>query len=515
MAADRTYYLTTAIDYANSTPHLGTAYEKITADVIARYRRMAGFKVRFLMGNDEHSQNVATRAAKEGVTPLEWCDRMEAAFRERWKALDITFDDFIRTTQPRHHAGVKALIEAVRTKNPDDFYLADYEGLYCVGCEGFKLEKDLVEGLCPIHKTKPTLIKEKNWKFRLSKYQEALQKHFAEHPEFAQPETRRNELLAFMKEGLQDISIARPKKSLPWGIELPFDKDMTVWVWFDALTNYISAIGYGQDEKAFGEWWPAELHVIGKDITRFHCIIWPAMLMAAGVALPKQVFGHGWVSFKGERMSKTIGNVVEPLDAVTHFQSPDPLRLYLVREIPYGGDGDFTWERFEERYNADLANNYGNLVSRLVSMAVKYFPEGRIALPEGDVSRLKAIAEDSVKAYEEAMNRHALHEGAAAAFKLIDAANLFIQEKEPFKLAKDPARAKELGRVMWDAAEAVRIATILLHPILPRATSTALERLGSPHLVEEIRLSQTRWGADGAFHCTAGAPLFPRLEKKK
>lgn len=502
------FYITTAIDYVNSTPHLGTAYEKITADVIARYKRSAGFDVWFLMGNDEHSLNVAKRAEKEGLTPLAWCDRMEGAFRERWKALDVSFDDFIRTSQERHHAGVRAIFDAVRKRNPDDLFEGAYKGWYCVGCEGFKQEKDLVEGNCPVHKTKPDWIEEKNWFFRLSKYRDALLAHIEKHPEFVSPAIRRNEVVNVLKEGLQDLSISRPKKALSWGIPLPFDPESVVWVWFDALTNYISAIGYGADSKTFETWWPADVHVIGKDITRFHCIVWPAMLMAAGIALPKQVFGHGWVAFGGERMSKSLGNVVEPLDAVAKH-GPDPLRLYLVREMAYGADGDFTWQRFEERYNADLANNYGNLVSRVCQMAVK-FREGTLVEPKGvEPSRLKGEAERALADYRTAMDALALQDGAAAAFRLIDAANLFIQESAPWELAKDPAKAGALDRVLFDAAESVRIATILLAPIMPRAAATVLGKLGAS---PDAKLADAAWAAAGALKATVGDPLFPRLQ---
>ncbi len=504
------FYVTTAIDYVNSTPHLGTAYEKVTADVIARYKRLAGYETWFLMGNDEHSQNVARRAAAEGVSPLAWCDRMEGAFRERWAALDVSFNDFIRTSQPRHHRAVAALFDAVRRKNPDDIFDGFYEGFYCVGCESFKQEKDLVDGLCPVHKTNPDWIKEKNHFFRLSRYRDRLLDHVEANPSFIQPEVRRNEVRNVLQEGLQDISISRPKKALSWGIPVPFDPESVVWVWFDALTNYVSAVGYGQDEETFRRWWPADLHVVGKDITRFHCIIWPAMLMSAGVELPKTVFGHGWVSFRGERLSKSLGNVVDPLDAVARH-GPDPLRLYLVREIPYGGDGDFTWERFEERYNADLANNWGNLVSRVATMAGK-FREGRLAVPAGPPSRLEAAARESVAAYVEAMDRFALHEAAAAVFRLIDAANLFLQESAPWALAKDAAKAAELDRVLYDAAEAVRIAAILLLPITPRASAETLRRFGLTAPASEVRLERATFGNAGPLTLSAGDPLFPRLE---
>src|ERR671912_154917 len=353
------FYLTTAIDYVNSRPHLGTAYEKITADAIARYKRLAGFDTLFVMGNDEHSQNVYRKAREEGLDPLAYCDKMEREFREAWDLLDISYDDFIRTTQPRHKAAVQELVRRIAATG--DVYEGFYEGWYCVGCEAFKQEKDLVDGKCPLHST-VDWIKEKNHFFRLSKYQQPLIDHITAHPEFIEPDVRRNEILRLLEGGLDDISISRAGQS--WGIPLPHDPSSVVYVWFDALINYAAAVGLGTDEARFDTWWPADLHVIGKDITRFHCVIWPAMLMSAGLPVPRQVFGHGWVHLRGEKMSKSLGTAVDPLEAGQRF-GPDALRLFLTKEIPYGADGDFTFERFEERYNTDLANNLGNLVNRV------------------------------------------------------------------------------------------------------------------------------------------------------
>ncbi len=310
------YFLTTAIDFVNSRPHLGTAYEKITADIIARYRRLAGYETHFLMGNDEHSQNVFRKAAEQGKDPLAYCDEMERVFRDVWKRLDLSFDDFIRTTDRRRHfPAVRKMAQACLDNG--DIYEGSYEGWYCEGCEAFKPEKDLVEGACPIHKTKPQWIKEKNWFFRLSKYQQPLLEHYKNNPSFIEPEIRRNEILRLVESGLEDISMSRAGQS--WGIPVPFDPSSVVYVWFDALINYAAAVGYGWDDDLFKKWWPANLHIVGKDITRFHCVIWPAMLMSARVELPAQVFGHGWVYFKGERMSKTMGNIVDPLDAADRF----------------------------------------------------------------------------------------------------------------------------------------------------------------------------------------------------
>jgi methionyl-tRNA synthetase len=303
------FFLTTAIDFVNSRPHLGTAYEKVTADIIARYRRLAGFDTRFLMGNDEHSQNVFRKAAEQGKDPLAYCDEMEQVFRDVWKRLDLSFDDFIRTTdRKRHFPAVQKLAQACLDNG--DIYEGAYEGWYCEGCESFKPEKDLVEGLCPIHKTKPQWIKEKNWFFRLSKYQQALLKHYADTPSFIEPEIRRNEILRLVEGGLEDISMSRAGQS--WGIPVPFDPASVVYVWFDALINYAAAVGYGWDDELFKKWWPANLHVVGKDITRFHCVIWPAMLMSARLPLPAQVFGHGWQDDGKHRRSARCGESLRP-----------------------------------------------------------------------------------------------------------------------------------------------------------------------------------------------------------
>jgi methionyl-tRNA synthetase len=497
------FYLTTAIDYVNNRPHLGTAYEKIAADIIARYHRLIGDEVRFVMGDDEHSQNVFKRAREQNLDPLAYCDRMEGEFRTAWARLNISFDDFIRTTEPRHKAAVQAMVQ--ESFDNGDIYEGVYEGWYCVSCEEFKPEKGLVDGLCPIHQTKPDWIKEKNYFFKLSKYRDAILAHYAAHPEFVVPETRRNEMLRLLEGGLEDISVSRAGQS--WGIPMPFDPHSVVYVWYDALINYAAAVGYGTDDAEFIKWWPASLHLIGKDIARFHCVVWPAMLMSVGAPLPKQIFGHGWVTFKGAKMSKSLGTVVDPLEAADRL-GPDPLRLFLAKEIVFGGDGDFSWDRFEEKYNADLANNLGNLVSRVTSMVQRY-RQGALATTgvSGDLAQRAA---DCVTRYRAHMDVFALESAIAEVFRFTDAANEYIASRQPWALAKKGDDAA-LDTVLWNATEAVRLIAALLSPVMPASCEEILTRVGATGadrtaLTFALRGSRTVEQRDS---------LWPRLENKE
>lgn len=504
------FYLTTAIDYVNNRPHLGTAYEKIAADAIARYHRLIGDDVHFLMGNDEHSQNVFRRAKELGLEPLAYCDRMEAEFRDVWRRLDISFDDFIRTTQPRHRQAVQTFLK--RSFDAGDIYEGEYEGWYCVSCEGFKQEKDLVEALCPIHRRKPEWIKERNFFFRLSAFRERLLAHYASHPSFVAPESRRNEMLRLIEAGLEDISVSRAGQS--WGIPVPFDPSSAVYVWYDALINYAAAVGLGHDDALLERWWPADLHLVGKDITRFHCVVWPAMLMSAGLPLPRQVYGHGWVLIKGEKMSKSTGTMLDPLDAADRF-GPDPLRLYLMKEIPFGSDGDFSWDRFEEKYNVDLANNLGNLVNRVTAMAERY-RGGRLRGTK-IASRLEVAVNESRQDYLDAMASLAIDRACAAAFRVVDTANEFIAASEPWALAKHETadgNVEALDVVLWSSVQALKVAAVLLSPVMPASAREILARLGltGRGLVwsKDAMLATT-----GELQVERRTALWPRIEEPK
>ena len=503
------FYLTTAIDYVNSLPHVGTAYEKIAADTIARYKRMAGFDTRFLMGNDEHSINVEKAAREKGMEPQEYCDEMAVAFQAVWKRLGISYDDFIRTTEPRHVRGVQALFRAI--VDAGDVYKGKYEGYYCVGCERFYPEKDLVDGKCPVHKTVPEWLSEENYFFRLSAYGPRLLAHIRSNPEFIIPESRRNEIVNVVESGLEDISVSRA--SVAWGIPLPNDPGHTIYVWFDALVNYITGVGYPDRNGDYSRYWPADLHVIGKDITRFHCVIWPAMLMSAKLPLPKTVLGHGWVQFQGEKLSKSLGNIVNPLEIADRWGA-DALRYYLLKEVPLSRDGDFTWELFIDRYNADLANDWGNLFTRTVSMVHRY-REGRVAA-SAPIEALGDVIRSAIREYAAAMERYEIEKGIDAAWSIIRRANRLVEEKAPWNLAKDPARASELDALLSTLVVALQHAALLLYPVMPAKAQEVWETLRLTPAIEKVRLPAADAllpSPGGAEAIGASKPLFPRIER--
>src|SRR6266480_167856 len=478
------FYLTTAIDYSNGDPHLGHALEKVGADCIARYRRLRGDAVHFLMGMDEHSQSVIQAAARAGVTPQAWVDRMAATFTDYWRRLRCSNDDWIRTTEPRHARAVAALLARIQQHHPADLFEAEYEGLYCTGCEEFKTGAQIVDGHCVEHPTLELIpIKERNHFFRLSAYRDVVLDRIRSGALSVQPEIRRNEVLRLVEAGLQDISISRQRQ--PWGIPFPGDPQQTVYVWFDALINYLSATGF--PEPGYDRLWPADLHVVGKGITRFHCVIWPAMLLAAGLELPRLVWAHGYVQWGGAKMSKTAGTAVS-LDAAVERWGADALRYFLLREVGFTNDGDFTWERFDTRYAADLANTFGNLVSRALTMIHSYRggavprPCGARGTPRYDAAR------EHLGAYQRAMDGNRLEEGAAQWMDLAARANRYIEETAPWKLAK-AGRDAELDQVLASLARTVARLAILAAPFIPATADTVWTLFGPPAPPGRVRLS--------------------------
>ncbi|MBI4545348.1 MAG: methionine--tRNA ligase [Gemmatimonadetes bacterium] len=459
------YYLTTAIDYANGPPHIGHAFEKIGGDAVARYHRRKGENVHLVVGMDEHGLNVLQSAGAAGITPQQWVDDLAGQFLSAWQRLSISNDDFIRTTQPRHRRAVNVMIE--RMQRAGDLYRGTYEGYYCVRCEAYKAEEELsgeggVAGLrCPLHPTREIVwMREENWFFRLSRYRDQLLQLLDQRPEFVQPEIRRNEIRRVLEEGLQDISVSRSR--LPWGVPWPGEPDQTVYVWIDALTNYLSAVGF--PDPGYTAFWPADLHVIGKDITRFHCIYWPAMLLSAGLELPGSVWAHGFLTYEGSKFSKSAGAWVDLDDAIGRY-GPDALRYYLLREVPWAGDGDFSWSRFAERYTAELADDLGNLANRTITMIERY-RGGRV--PAGAATALDETAGAVLRRYTEAMDAHLLHQGAATAMELADAANVFIERRAPWRQAREGDQAAELDATLASLARTLGKLATLLEPFMPQ-----------------------------------------------
>ena len=504
MTGKKRFYITTAIDYVNQKPHLGTAYEKIGADCMARYRRLCGYDTWFLMGNDEHSTNVAREAQRQGLDPHEYCRRMSGVFTSTWQRLDISYDVFIHTTEERHIRAVTELFSRIHSNGY--IYKGKYEGLYCESCEEFIVEKDLVDGLCPRHKQEPKRISEENWFFALSKFEQPLLDHIERNPDFIRPKTRENEIVNVIKGGLQDVSISR--SGVEWGIPLPIDPSHVVYVWFDALTNYISALGFGGDGGLFEKYWPADVHVIGKDITRFHCVIWPSMLMAAGVEPAHSVFAHGFLSLGGEKMSKTRGNILDPIRMADVFGA-DGLRYLLLREVPFDRDGDISPETLVARYNADLANELGNLFSRTLSMIVKYLGGNVPEMPFAGGGELYEALAAGVAGYGEAMERMEFSRALGAFWPAVQAANRYIEEKAPWALAKDPSRRGELEAVFGGLLAVLRTAGSVLFPFMPGKMATMLEQLG----VGAPSLDGLPPASAGAAGLAAPQPLFPRIQE--
>lgn len=503
------FYVTSSIPYANAEPHVGTSYEVIACDLIARYRRLRGDRVHFLTGLDEHSQNVARSAAEAGIDPQEWVDRMAPKWLAVWERLEFTNDDFIRTSEPRHEERVQRFVQ--RLYDRGEVYLGEYEGPYCVSCEEFKQESDLIDGKCPIHLIPVERLKEENYFFPLSKYQEPLLRLYEEHPEFVLPDFRRNEVVAFVKGGLRDLSISR--SGTTWGIPVPWDAKHVIYVWVDALLNYITAPGFGTDDPFFKQAWPCDVHIIGKDITRFHSVIWPALLMAAGLELPKTVFVHGFLNVGGEKMSKSRGTGVHPFELLDVFGA-DSYRYFFMREVPFGQDGNYSWEAMVDRHNADLANGFGNLASRVLAMLGSYF-EGVVPEPApGHEADLPSVVADAAARLDEAILKIQIAAGLSAVWTVVDRSNLYLVEKEPWKVAKDPAKREELASVLYAATETLRILAILLQPIMPSASQRLWDQLGIGGDVADRRLpADVAWGLlKPGTKTTKGDALFPRLE---
>jgi methionyl-tRNA synthetase len=519
MPERRQFYLTTAIDYPNSRPHIGTAFEKLGADVQARYRRMQGHDVHFLMGNDENTVKVLKRAAELGLDPKAYCDDMARQFQEVWRALDISFDEFVQTSEERHHRCARTFIQ--RVYDNGYIYKGQYEGLYCEGCEGFKTATEIKEagGVCPDHKVPPVKRVEACYFFALSKFQERLLRYFDDNPGFIQPESRRNEIISYVKSGLQDVNITRSGE--PWGIKVPFDEHFTIWVWFDALLTYFTGIGFATDDAKWAKWWPADIHFIGKDITRFHCAQWPAMLMAAGIEPPRIVFGHGFVYRKSdetgarEKLSKTLGNVIEPMEIITKF-SADAFRYYFMRECPFPGDGEFSWGRFCDLYNADLANNLGNLYSRVVTLITKNFEERLDGCARFDPA--PPIAEEDRASLSGHIEACRYNQALELIWRqVLDPANRLADRMEPWKLVKTDKEAAK--KVLFALVEPLRRVSILLKPFVPRTAERVYRSFNfkeswekvsydsawqSPAQTEDLRVLADL--TDGKVK-----PLFPRI----
>lgn len=502
------FYVTTPIYYVNDEPHIGHAYTTILADVLSRYYKEIGDDVFFLTGTDEHGQKVSKAASKRGVEPKQHCDEMVGRFKDLWEKLHIDYNFFIRTTDPEHKKIVQVILQQIYEKG--DIYFDQYSGYYCVGCERFYTAKELVEGKCPQHRAELKVITEKNYFFKMSKYQQRLIDYIGTHPEFIQPDFRRNEVLGFLKQPLGDLCISRPKSRLTWGIDLPFDHDYVTYVWFDALINYISAVGITKDDTLFQKWWPANYHLIGKDILTTHAVYWPTMLFAAGIPQPKTIFAHGWWLSEEFKMSKSLGNVVRPLDLVEEF-GVDPVRYFLMRDMVLGQDASFSLEAFIRRYNSDLANDLGNLVGRISTLIRRHFDgkipaQGEESEEEAELQkhgrRIGSIVEDCIKSMR-------VNKAVEETLQFIRSINRYMERMKPWKLVK--SNKEKAGTVLYVAAESLRLGLQLLHPIMPARTKRIMAMMGEI----DPDFSNRSWGIleQGAELGEFEVP-FPRIEFK-